>query len=172
MSGLKTGDAVVVTGAAQGIGRAIAVELARRGAKLALWDVLGDGLAETEKLCAKLNAEAITRIVDVFPAHQQAQVRTQLSLVIEGIVCQALVPRVGGGRAAALEILVPTAAVRNLIREDKLHQVYSAMQVGQEKVGMQTANQALARLYMGGQSTSETALTASAGSRRASRNAA
>jgi twitching motility protein PilT len=106
--------------------------------------------------------QTVTRIVDVFPAHQQAQVRTQLSLVIEGVVCQALVPRIGGGRAAALEILVPTAAVRNLIREDKLHQVYSAMQVGQEKAGMQTANQALARLYASGQITLETALAASA----------
>src|SRR5262245_7355800 len=73
MSGLKNGDAIVVTGAAQGIGRAIAIELARRGAKLALWDVLGDGLAETEKLCRQLHAEVITRIVDVSDPGQIAQ---------------------------------------------------------------------------------------------------
>jgi twitching motility protein PilT len=105
--------------------------------------------------------QTITRVIDVFPAHQQAQVRTQLSLVLEGVVCQALLPRIGGGRAAALEILVPTAAVRNLIREDKLHQLYSAMQVGQEKAGMQTANQALAKLHSAGQITWETAMSAS-----------
>jgi twitching motility protein PilT len=105
--------------------------------------------------------QTVTRIIDVFPAHQQAQVRTQLSLVLEGVVCQALVPRIGGGRVAVLEVLVPTSAVRNLIREDKLHQVYSAMQVGQEKAGMQTANQALAKLHAGGQITLDTAMAAS-----------
>ena len=93
------------------------------------------------------SAQAVTRIIDAFPSHQQSQVRTQLSLVLEGIVCQALVPKaVGPGRVAALEILTVTPAVRNLIREDKVHQIYSAMQVGQEKHGMQTMNQALARL--------------------------
>src|SRR6185436_15965054 len=92
-------------------------------------------------------AQTITRIIDAFPSHQQAQIRTQLSLVLEGIVCQALVPRsTGKGRAAALEILVATPAIRNLIREDKIHQIYSSMQTGQEKLGMQTMNQALARL--------------------------
>jgi twitching motility protein PilT len=106
--------------------------------------------------------QTVTRIVDVFPAHQQPQVRTQLSMVLEGVLCQTLVPRIGGGRAAVLEILVPTAGVRNLIREDKLHQVYSAMQVGREKAGMQTANQALARLHASGQITVETALAATA----------
>lgn len=90
----------------------------------------------------------INRIIDVFPASQQAQVRTQLSLVLEGIMCQALVPKASGdGRAMALEILVPNAAIRNLIREDKIHQIYSMMQTGQDKFGMQTFNQALASLY-------------------------
>src|SRR2546421_923346 len=90
----------------------------------------------------------INRIIDVFPSMQQAQVRAQLSLVLEGILCQALLPRAGGsGRAMALEILVPNTAIRNLIREDKVHQIYSMMQTGQDKYGMQTFNQALATLY-------------------------
>ena len=107
-------------------------------------------------------ASTINRIVDVFPAHQQAQVRTQLSLVLEGIVCQALLPKASGeGRAVALEILVPTPGIRNLIREDKIHQIYSAMQSGQEKAGMQTMNQALATLYHRRLITLETAIHAS-----------
>jgi twitching motility protein PilT len=90
----------------------------------------------------------INRIIDVFPATQQSQVRAQLSLVLEGIMCQALLPKAGGtGRAMALEILVPNAAIRNLIREDKVHQIYSMMQTGQDKFGMQTFNQSLATLY-------------------------
>src|SRR5215203_1557462 len=90
----------------------------------------------------------INRIIDVFPAGQQAQIRTQLSLVLEGIMCQSLLPKAtGDGRAMALEILVPNAAIRNLIREDKIHQIYSMMQTGQDKFGMQTFNQALASLY-------------------------
>ena len=90
----------------------------------------------------------INRIIDVFPAGQQAQVRTQLSLVLEGIMCQALLPKASGdGRCMALEILVPNSAIRNLIREDKIHQIYSMMQTGQDKFGMQTFNQALASLY-------------------------
>jgi twitching motility protein PilT len=89
----------------------------------------------------------INRIIDVFPAAQQAQIRTQLSLVLEGIMCQALLPKASGdGRAMALEILIPNAAIRNLIREDKVHQIYSMMQTGQDKFGMQTFNQALATL--------------------------
>jgi twitching motility protein PilT len=92
-------------------------------------------------------AQTISRIIDAFPAGRQAQIRTQLSLVIEGIVCQTLVPRAdGGGRVAALEVLVATPAIRSLIREDKIHQIYGTMQAGQEKHGMQTLNQALARL--------------------------
>ena len=93
-------------------------------------------------------ASTINRIIDVFPSNQQAQIRAQLSLVLEGIMCQALLPRASGqGRVAALEILVPNSAIRNLIREDKIHQIYSMMQTGQEKYGMQTFNQALATLY-------------------------
>jgi len=92
-------------------------------------------------------SQTINRIIDIFPSHQQSQIRTQLSLVLEGIVCQALLPKTGGGRVVALEIMVPTAGIRNLIREDKVHQIYSAMQTGQEKMGMQTMNQSLATLY-------------------------
>jgi twitching motility protein PilT len=93
-------------------------------------------------------ASTINRIIDVFPSAQQAQIRAQLSLVLEGIMCQALLPRADGrGRAMALEILVPNAAIRNLIREDKVHQIYSMMQTGQGKYGMQTFNQSLATLY-------------------------
>jgi twitching motility protein PilT len=107
-------------------------------------------------------ASTINRIIDVFPAHQQSQIRTQLSLVLEGIVCQALLPKANGqGRVVALEVLVPTPAIRNLIREDKIHQVYSSMQTGQEKAGMQTMNQSLASLYMKRFITLETALGAS-----------
>jgi len=94
-------------------------------------------------------AQTINRIIDIFPANQQAQIRTQLSLVLEGIVCQALLPKADGkGRVCSLEIMVPTPAIRNLIRDDKIHQIYGAMQTGQEKLGMQTANQSLASLYM------------------------
>jgi len=92
--------------------------------------------------------QTINRIVDVFPPYQQAQVRAQLSFVLEGVLCQALLPRANGpGRAMSLEVMVPNAAIRNLIREDKIHQIYSSMQVGQEKFGMQTMNQSLASLY-------------------------
>src|SRR3954451_3006913 len=90
----------------------------------------------------------INRIIDVFPADQQSQIRAQLSLVLEGILCQALLPKAeGGGRVMALEVLIPNAAIRNLIREDKVHQIYSMMQTGQDKYGMQTFNQALATAY-------------------------
>ena len=92
--------------------------------------------------------QTINRIVDVFPAYQQAQVRAQLSFVLEGVMCQTLLPRSNGpGRALALEIMVPNPAIRNLIREDKIHQMYSQMQIGQDKFGMQTMNQCLAELY-------------------------
>jgi twitching motility protein PilT len=87
--------------------------------------------------------QTINRIVDVFPAYQQPQIRAQLSFVLEGVLSQSLVPKQGGGRAMILEVMVPTPAIRNLIREDKIHQVYSQMQLGQAKFGMQTANQSL-----------------------------
>jgi twitching motility protein PilT len=106
-------------------------------------------------------AQTINRIIDIFPANQQSQIRTQLSLVLEGIVCQALLPKIGGGRCAALEIMVPTPAIRNLIREDKVHQIYSSMQTGQEKYGMQTMNQSLATLQQQKRITLEIALNAS-----------
>ena len=103
-------------------------------------------------------SQTINRIIDVFPSHQQSQIRTQLSLVLEGIVCQALCPKIGGGRVVSLEIMIPTPAIRNLMREDKVHQIYSAMQTGQEKLGMQTANQSLVTLYKKKLITLESAL--------------
>src|SRR2546425_4431818 len=107
-------------------------------------------------------SSTINRIIDVFPAHQQSQVRAQLSLVLEGILCQSLLPKSDGrGRAMAMEILIPNAAIRNLVREDKIHQIYSAMQTGQDKFGMQTFNQALHALYQQKNITLETALARS-----------
>jgi len=93
-------------------------------------------------------AEAINRIIDVFPSHQQSQVRAQLAFVLEGIVTQTLLPkRQGKGRAMAAEILVVTQAIRALIRDDKIHQIYSSMQSG-KKHGMQTLNDSLYALYV------------------------
>src|SRR6516164_167970 len=107
-------------------------------------------------------ASTINRIIDVFPAHQQSQVRAQLSLVLEGVLCQSLIHRADGqGRALAMEVLVPNAAIRNLIREDKIHQIYSAMQSGQDKFGMQTFNQSLCGLYQRRLITLETAMNRS-----------
>ncbi len=107
--------------------------------------------------------QTINRILDVFPPYQQPQVRAQLSFVLEGVVSQALLQRAGSpGRVLALEVLVPNAAIRNLIREDKIHQIYSSMQVGQNKFGMQTMNQALAQLLMRKQITIEEAFGRSA----------
>jgi twitching motility protein PilT len=104
-------------------------------------------------------ASTINRIIDVFPSDQQAQIRAQLSLVLEGILCQSLLPRADAqGRCMALEILVPNSAIRNLIREDKVHQIYSMMQTGQDKYGMQTFNQALASLYHKRQITLDVAM--------------
>jgi twitching motility protein PilT len=107
-------------------------------------------------------ASTITRIIDVFPASQQPQIRTQLSNVLEGIMCQALLPNsTGTGRVMAMEILIPNSAVRNLIREDKIHQIYSMMQTGNDKFGMQTLNQSLAALYRRRDITLEAALSIS-----------
>jgi twitching motility protein PilT len=101
----------------------------------------------------------INRIIDVFPSMQQAQVRAQLSLTLEGILCQTLLPRADGrGRALGMEILIPNSAIRNLIREDKVHQIYSMMQTGQDVHGMQTFNQSLATLFHKRQITRELAM--------------
>jgi len=109
-------------------------------------------LSETGHLClATLHtnscAQTINRIVDVFPPYQQTQIRAQLSFVLEGVISQALIPKIGGGRTLSMEIMVPNPAIRNLIREDKVHQIYSQMQVGQDKFGMQTMNQSLYSLF-------------------------
>ncbi|MCK5426913.1 MAG: type IV pilus twitching motility protein PilT [Thermodesulfovibrionia bacterium] len=94
---------------------------------------------------------SINRIIDVFPSHQQDQVRIQLSFVLEGIISQQLISRKsGGGRVLCVEILIPNLAIRNLIREDKVHQIYSMMQTGQTKFGMQTMNQSLLALFTKG----------------------
>ena len=107
-------------------------------------------------------SSTINRIIDVFPAHQQSQIRAQLSIVLEGILCQALLPRADGrGRVMAMEILLPNPAIRNLIREDKTHQIYSSMQSGQEKFGMQTFNQSLFASYQQKVVTLETVLARS-----------
>jgi twitching motility protein PilT len=111
-------------------------------------------IAETGHICfgtlhTNSCVQTINRILDVFPPFQQPQVRAQLSFVIEGVMSQALIPRAGqAGRTLALEVMVPNAAIRNLIREDKVHQIYSSMQVGQAKYGMQTFNQSLASLVV------------------------
>src|SRR5438128_7296911 len=107
-------------------------------------------------------SSTINRVIDVFPAHQQSQIRAQLSLVLEGVLCQSLLPKIGGqGRACCMEILIPNSAIRNLIREDKIHQIYSSMQSGQDKYGMQTFNQSLATLFFQKQITLETAMARS-----------
>uniref|UniRef100_A0A7V3ZT28 Type IV pilus twitching motility protein PilT n=1 Tax=candidate division WOR-3 bacterium TaxID=2052148 RepID=A0A7V3ZT28_UNCW3 len=102
--------------------------------------------------------ESVNRIIDVFPPHQQQQVRTQLAFVILGIITQALLPKIGGGRVLACEVLVATPAVKAMIRDNKVHQIYSLMQAGQ-KYGMQTMNQSLYKLYMQRKITLETALS-------------
>jgi twitching motility protein PilT len=107
-------------------------------------------------------ASTINRIIDVFPAHQQPQIRAQLSMVLEGILCQALLPRSDNrGRLMVMEVLIPTPAIRNLIREDKIHQIYSAMQTGTTQTGMQTFNQGLANAYFQKQVTLDMALSRS-----------
>jgi len=93
-------------------------------------------------------AEAINRIIDAFPSHQQSQIRAQLAFVLEGVVTQTLIPKVNGkGRVCATEIMLCTPAIRALIRDEKIHQIYSLMQAG-KKHGMQTMNDSLSQLYM------------------------
>ena len=104
--------------------------------------------------------QTINRIINVFPAHQQIQIRTLLSFVLQGVVSQQLLKKKSGqGRCLALEILALTPGIRNLIREDKIHQIYSSMQIGQEKTGMTTMNQSLKRLVDSGFITPEVALS-------------
>jgi twitching motility protein PilT len=106
--------------------------------------------------------QTINRIIDVFPPYQQAQVRAQLSFVLEGVVSQQLVPHASGkGRALAVEVMIPTPAIRNLIREDKVHQIYSSMQVGQARNAMQTMNQSLFGLLQSNQITLHDAIARS-----------
>lgn len=92
--------------------------------------------------------QTVNRVVDAFPAHQQSQVRAQLAFVLEAVIAQQLIPKLDGkGRMLSAEVMISTPAIRNLIREDKIHQIYSQMQVGQTKHGMQTMNQSLLNLY-------------------------
>ncbi len=106
--------------------------------------------------------QTITRIVDAFPTNAQAQIRLQLSFVLEGILSQQLLPKkTGKGRVAALEIMRPTTAVRNLIREDKISQIYGSMQVGQSETGSQTLNQSLSQLVVTGKVAEKDAMARS-----------
>jgi twitching motility protein PilT len=92
--------------------------------------------------------QTINRIIDIFPTNQQPQVRAQLSLVLQAVISQQLIPRLDGrGRVLAVEVMIPNVAIRNLIREEKVHQIYSQMQVGQTKFGMQTMTQSLTDLH-------------------------
>ena len=103
--------------------------------------------------------QSISRIIDVFPPHAQSQVRALLSFVLEGVLSQTLIPRASGsGRVLCAEVMVPNSAIRNLIREDKIHQIYSQMQIGQTKYGMQTMNQGLCDLFLRGLITLEECL--------------
>lgn len=107
-------------------------------------------------------SQTINRMIDVFPPHQQDQVRTQLSMNLEGIVTQALLPKPDGrGRVVASEVLIPSPAIRHLIRDNKIHQIYSSMQTGQEKYGMITFNQSLANLYFKREISMEMAISVS-----------
>ncbi len=103
--------------------------------------------------------QTINRIIDVFPPYQQSQVRAQISFVLEGVLSQQLIPKAGGkGRVLGLEVMISNPAIKNLIREDKVHQIYSIMQVGQAKFGMQTMNQSLYTLYTKGLLTLDVAM--------------
>lgn len=103
-------------------------------------------------------AETINRIVDVFPTNQQEQIRVALSFTLQAVVSQTLIPKIGGGRCLAMELMVATPAVRAIIRDDKVHQLYSMIQSGQ-KYGMKTMNQALADLYQSGKITINDAMS-------------
>jgi twitching motility protein PilT len=106
--------------------------------------------------------QTINRVIDVFSAGQQAQVRAQMSLVLEAVISQTLLARADGkGRVMACEVMIPNPAIRNLIREEKVHQIYGMMQTGQAKYGMQTFNQSLASLYFKRMITLQTALARS-----------
>ncbi len=96
------------------------------------------------------SVQTIDRIIDVFPMHQQGQVRTQLSFILEGVLSQQLIPRIGGGRALAMEIMFPTTGIRNLIREGKTHQIFAEIQMGQQATRMVTMDQSLANLVKNG----------------------
>ena len=103
-------------------------------------------------------AESINRIIDAFPSHQQSQVRAQLAFVLEGVITQMLLPKAKGrGRVCAVEVMICTPAIRAVIRDEKIHQIYSLMQAG-KKHGMQTMNDAFQVLYMQGMITKEEAL--------------
>ena len=102
--------------------------------------------------------QTINRVIDMFPMAQQSQVRTQLSFVLEAVLCQSLLPKIGGGRCLAVEVMVPNDAIRSLVRDGKLHQIYSQMQLGQGVHEMQTFNQSLADLVQRNLVTTETAL--------------
>jgi twitching motility protein PilT len=107
-------------------------------------------------------SQTVNRIIDVFPPHQQGQVRTQLAMNLEGVVTQSLLPRADGrGRCVAVEVLIPNSAIRHLIRDNKIHQIYSTMQTGQDKYGMITFNQSLANLYFKREISNELALSVS-----------
>lgn len=101
---------------------------------------------------------SINRMIDVFPSHQQTQVRTQLSFSLIAVMTQILIPKIGGGRVACIETMVPNTGIRNMIREDKVHQIYSAMQIGQDESGMRTMNQSLLELVMKRKITADEAM--------------
>jgi twitching motility protein PilT len=104
--------------------------------------------------------QTINRVINVFPAHQQDQVRTLLSFVLQGVVAQQLIPKsFTKGRCLGLEIMVPNPAIRNLIRENKIHQIYSTMQIGQDTSGMITMNQSIKKHVDAGLISPETAVS-------------
>ena len=105
--------------------------------------------------------QTINRIINVFPEEEQQQVRTELSFVLQGVISQRLLPKINGGRVLIHEVMVPTIGIRNLIREDKIHQIYGLMQSGQAETGMQTMNQSIYQAYKNGYISIEDALKAS-----------